>query len=54
MLTAFGPFHPLDTEIDLDNPAAGLINALLDSLPFFAISVWSLVDAYRSARRSAG
>jgi len=54
LLTAFGPLHPLDTEIDLTDPIAGLTTALLDSLPFLAIAAWSLVDAYRSARRSDG
>lgn len=52
LLTAFGPFNPLDVDIDLDNPAAGLRNVLLASLPFLAVALWSVVDAYRTAKRS--
>jgi hypothetical protein len=47
----FGPLSPLDTDIDLDNPIAGLRRVLLLSLPFLAIALWSVVDAYRTAQR---
>lgn len=50
-LTAFGPFHFVDIEFDEADPVAALTTVLLDSLPFLAIAVWSVVDAYRSARR---
>jgi hypothetical protein len=52
VVTAFGPFSPVDVEIDLRDPATGLRTALLASLPFLAIALWSVVDAYRAARRS--
>jgi len=51
LLTAFGPFNPLDVDIDLDNPAAGLRNVLLASLPFLVVALWSVIDAYRIAQR---
>ncbi len=51
-LTAFGPFDPLDVDIDMNDPAAGLRKVLLASLPFLAIATWSVIDAYRTARRS--
>lgn len=50
-LTAFGPWNPLEIEIDPDDPAAGLRNVLLASLPFLAIALWSAIDAWRRARR---
>ena len=48
-LTAFGPWNPLEIEIDLDDPAAGLRNVLLASLPFLATALWSVIDAWRRA-----
>jgi hypothetical protein len=53
-VSAFGPFNPLDVDIDLDDPAAGLRKVLLASLPFLVIATWSVIDAYRTARRSVG
>jgi hypothetical protein len=50
VVTGFGPLSPLDVDIDLDNPVAGLHKVLLASLPFLAIALWAVVDAYRSAR----
>ncbi len=52
--TAFGPWNPLEVEIDLDDPAAGLRNVLLSSLPFLAVAMWSAIDAWRRASRSRG
>jgi uncharacterized protein DUF5683 len=52
ILTAFGPLSPLDMDIDLADPSAGLRNVLLASLPFLVIAVWSVVDAYRVAKRT--
>jgi len=49
-VTAFGPFNPLDVDIDLNDPAAGLRKVLLASLPFL-VATWSVIDAYRTARR---
>ena len=49
-LAAFGPWNPLDVDIDLDSPLAGLMQVLVSSLPFLAITLWSVVDAYRVAR----
>jgi hypothetical protein len=47
---AAGPFSPLEVNIDLDNPAAGMRNLLLASLPFSVVALWSVIDAYRTAR----
>jgi hypothetical protein len=52
VVTAFGPFNPLDVDIDLADPAAGLRKLLLASLPFLVVATWSVIDAYRSARHS--
>ncbi len=52
-LTAFGPWNPLDVDIDLEAPAVGLGRVLLASLPFLAVALWSVLDAYRAARRSS-
>jgi hypothetical protein len=51
VVTSVGPLSPLDVDIDVDNPAAGLRHVLLAGLPFLAIAVWSVVDAYRVAGR---
>jgi len=51
-VSAFGPFNPLNVDIDLDDPAAGLRKVLLASLPFLVIATWSVIDAYRTARRT--
>lgn len=53
VVTAVGPLSPLNVNIDLDNPAAGMRNVLLASLAFFIVALWSVVDAYRTARRYA-
>jgi hypothetical protein len=53
VVTAVGPLSPLDVDIDLDNPAAGMRNVLLASLPFLIVALWSVFDAYRTARRYA-
>ena len=53
VITAFGPFNPLDTDIDVSDPAAALRKLLLASLPFLAIATWSVIDAYQIARRTA-
>jgi hypothetical protein len=45
-------FAPLDVEIDLDDPAAGMQKVLLASVPFLLVALWSVVDAYRAARRA--
>ncbi len=51
VVTAAGPFSPLDVDIDLDNPLAGLRTVLLATLPFLVVALWSVVDAYMTARR---
>jgi hypothetical protein len=53
VLTGFGPWNPLDVDIDPAAPAVGLEHVLLASLPFLAVALWSVVDAYRVARRSS-
>ena len=53
VVTAFGPFNPLDVDIDLNDPAVGLRKVLLASLPFLAVAAWSVIDAYLAARRTA-
>ena len=52
-LTAFGPLNPLDVDIDPGDLAAGMQKVLLASLPFLLVAGWSVIDAYRVARRSA-
>ena len=52
ILTAFGPLSPLDVDIDLGDPAAGLRTVMLASIPFLVIAVWSAIDAYRVAKRT--
>ncbi|HVO27173.1 MAG TPA: hypothetical protein VMW56_26475 [Candidatus Margulisiibacteriota bacterium] len=52
--SAFGPFAPLDVNIDLNDPAAGLRTVLLASLPFLVVATWSVIDAYLTARRTGG
>lgn len=49
VLTAFGPWNPLDIDIDIDDPVRGLRNVLLASLPFLTVALWSVADAYRRA-----
>ena len=51
VLTSVGPLSPLDVDIDLDNPAAGMRMLLLAALPFFVLALGSVIDAYRTARQ---
>jgi hypothetical protein len=51
-LTAVGPLSPLTVDIDLDDPAAGLRTAVLRSVPFLAVALWSVIDAWRTAQRA--
>jgi hypothetical protein len=51
VVASAGPFSLSDVDIDLDNPAAGMRNVLLASLPFLIVALWSVIDAYRTARR---
>jgi hypothetical protein len=51
-VAAFGPFSPVDVDIDLNDPTAGMRKVLLASLPFLVIAAWSVIDAYRTARRT--
>jgi hypothetical protein len=51
VLTGFGPWSPADVDIDLGDPAAALRSLLLASLPFLAVALWSVIDAYRVAKR---
>ena len=54
IVTGFGPWNPLDVEIDVDDPARGLRNVLLASIPFLAVALWSAVDAWRRAGERPG
>jgi hypothetical protein len=51
-LTAFGPFSPVDVDIDLNDLAAGLHKVLWATLPFLVVALWSVIDAYRVAKRA--
>jgi hypothetical protein len=51
LLTAFGPLGPLDIDIDLGDPATGLRKVFLASVPFLVVATWSVIDAYRGAKR---
>ncbi len=52
-VTGFGPLSPLDVDIDPGAPAAGLQKVLLASLPFLLVALWSVIDAFRVAKRSS-
>jgi hypothetical protein len=47
--TGCGPWNPLSIDIDITDPVRGLRNVMLASIPFLAIALWSVVDAYRRA-----
>lgn len=49
--TGFGPWNPLEVDIDLDDPAAGLRKVLIASIPFLVVATWSAIDAWRRAQR---
>lgn len=51
VLTGFGPWSPVDVDIDPSDPAVGLEKVLLASLPFLLVALASVVDAFRVARR---
>ena len=53
ILTAFGPLSPLDIDIDLADPSVGINKVMLASLPFLVVAVWSVIDAYRVAKRTS-
>jgi len=50
--TGFGPFSALDVDISPDDLGAGLLAILRASLPFLVLALWSVIDAYRVARRA--
>jgi hypothetical protein len=50
VLLGFGPFSPLDVQIDIGNIEAGLRKAIFMSVPVMAVALWSVVDAYRVAK----
>ncbi len=52
VLTGFGPFSALDVDISPDDLGAGLLAILRASLPFLVLALWSVIDAYRVARRA--
>jgi hypothetical protein len=52
-VTGFGPFSPMDVDIDPGDPMVGMRKVLLTSLPFMAIALWSVIDAYRTAKRTS-
>ena len=49
-LAAFGPFDPLEVDIDVNDLVGGLAKVLLAALPFLVIALWSVVDAGRVHR----
>jgi hypothetical protein len=53
VVTGFGPLSPLDTNLDLGDPAGALRALLWASLPFMAVATWSVIDAYRAAKTTA-
>jgi hypothetical protein len=46
------PSSLVDVDIDLDNPVAGMWKLFFIALPFLAVALWSVIDAYRAAQRS--
>ncbi len=53
VLTSVGPVSPLNVNIDLDNPAAGMTMVLITAVPFLALALGSVIDAYRTARQAS-
>ena len=51
VVTGFGPFSALDVDISPDDLADGLLAVARASLPFLLVALWSVIDAYRVARR---
>ncbi len=51
VVTGFAPLGGVDISVDPEHAAAGLMNVVLMSLPFLALAVWSVLDAYRVARK---
>lgn len=49
-VAAFGPFNPLEIDIDVNDLVGGLETVLLASLPFLVIALWSVIDAGRARR----
>jgi len=54
VVTAYWPAGALDTDIDLSDPAPAIRKMLVATLPFLVVALWSVVDAYRSAKRPGG
>ena len=52
IMLGFGPLSPLSVDIDPSDLAGGLRKVLIGSLPFLGVALWSVLDAYRSARRT--
>ena len=52
LVTGFAPFGAIDVKIDPNDPAAAIQKMLVATLPFLAVALWSVIDAYRSAKRS--
>lgn len=52
VLTGFGPWSPLSVNLDPTDLNGDLRKISLAFLPFSLLALWSVVDAYRSARRS--
>ncbi len=52
VLTGIWPLSPLSMDIDMDDPIAGLRAVMLWSVPFLAIALWSVIDAYRTAKQT--
>jgi hypothetical protein len=46
------PSSLVDVDIDLDNPVVGMWKLFFIALPFLAVALWSVIDAYRTAQRS--
>ncbi len=53
VVTGFWPLSPLDVDIDPGAPVAGLQKVMLASLPFLLVALWSVIDAFRVAKRSS-
>ena len=53
VLTGFGPLSPLNVNLAPTDLSTDLRKISLAFLPFSILALWSVVDAYRVARRSS-
>jgi len=50
IVAGFGPFSPAAAHLNFDDPTVALEKTLVTALPFFALNLWAVIDAYRAAK----